>query len=906
MISTLDVTLSSQVLPVRIILAAIIALIGLAVSETNAADLRQVDLLIVAGQSNAVGADTDPGEMLINEADQHIMFWWKCGDPPPDKHDSMSGGKWTHLQAQPLGNPKKPRQGRQYGNFAHPDGGFGPEINFARILYARENKPLAVIKVAFSGTGLRRDWNHTDPGEGGACYRSLISETRAAIEAAKKNGIELRPRAFGWVQGESDANANDSVIYARNLDAMLTAIRKELEAPKLAALIAVNTRFLEGRNQFMPAIIGQQKLAASFDPRWEYVDTSAATIANQVHYDSAGTLEVGRLFAESLLKIEKRTRPEQRHLTIVTLGDSITKGVRSGVGSNQTFASLIEQQLAANGQSVDVINVGIGGERTDQALQRFGRVLRHQPDIVTIMYGTNDSYVDKGKSVSRISVDDYRKNLNEIVARLLRRGIQPVLMTEPRWSDKAGRNGIGENPNIKLEPFVQACRDVAQEWRVPLVDHFAVWTAARDSGTDLHSWTTDGCHPNPDGHVELTDTMLPVIKATIGSELTSRKKILSGDPVKVVCFGDSVTGVYYHSGSRRAYTNMLGIALERVSGNANVEMINAGISGHTTVNALARIDRDVLAHKPDLVTVMFGLNDMTRVSLDDYKTNLKTIVEKCRAVGAEVVLATPNNVINTSSRPTNKLVTYCDVVRKVGRELGIPICDTYQQLDGTRAEDSFDWRLLMSDPIHPNMAGHKSIAERLAQTITGSKVSLDNVPPLQPALQRTLARIKDNKPVRVLAMPPYDSMIEAALKQTSDRIEVEVTSWSVDGLSLAEIEQAAKARVRSMKPDLVLIAVPDSATAESDAAFASSYAWIMNWSLNFGPSTWDCVVIHPSVNDSEAKPGARDDLIRRLVAAQDLVLIHRKSGDSKKPEALIETWLTGAFADLSVEEQQKR
>lgn len=888
----------------RLFLSAILALavFGFSVSETDAADLKQVDLLIVAGQSNAVGADTNPNEMLTSEADQHIMFWWKCGDPPPDRHDSTSGGKWTHLQAQPLGNPKKPRQGRQYGNFAHPDGGFGPEINLARTLYARENKPLAVIKVAFSGTGLRRDWDHTDPGEAGACYRSLISETRAAIEAAKQNGIELRPRAFGWVQGESDANAKDSVIYARNLDAMLTAIRKELNAPKLAALIAVNTRFLEGRNQFMPAIIEQQKLAASFDPRWEYVDTSAATIANQVHYDSAGTLEVGRLFAESLLRIEKSTQPERRHLTIVTLGDSITKGVRSGVANDQTFASLIEKQLAANGRSVDVINVGIGGERTDQALQRFDRVLRHRPDIVTIMYGTNDSYVDKGKSASRISVDDYRKNLNEIVARLLSQRIQPVLMTEPRWSDKARKNGIGENPNIKLEPFVQACRDVASEWRVPLVDHFADWTTARDSGTDLHDWTTDGCHPNPAGHVKLADAMLPAIRTTIGSELTTRKKLLSGDPVKVVCFGDSVTGVYYHSGSRRAYTDMLGIAFRRVSGSANVEMINAGISGHTTVNALSRIDRDVLAHKPDLVTVMFGLNDMTRVSLKDYRANLKTIVEKCRAVGAEVVLATPNNVINTSSRPTDKLIKYCDIVREVGRELGISICDTYQQLNGVRAEDPFGWRLLMSDSIHPNMAGHKSIAERLAQAITGSKVSLANVPPLQPALQRTLARIKDNKPVRVLAMAPYDSLIESALKQTSDKIEVEVTSWSVDGLSLAQIEQAAKARVRSMKPDLVLIAVPDSATAESDETFAGSYAWIMNWSLNFGPPTWDCVVIHPSVNDSAAKPGPRDDLIRRLVAAQNLVLVDRKPGDTKKPAELIETWLTDALAGLRVAE----
>ncbi|MDA1165227.1 MAG: GDSL-type esterase/lipase family protein [Planctomycetota bacterium] len=875
----------------RLIIAAIVALNFVSISGTDAADLKQVDLLIVAGQSNAVGADTDPGEMLTNEADQKIMFWWKCGDPPPDEHDSMSGGKWTYLQAQPDGNPITPRQGRQYGNFAHPNGGFGPEIGFARTLYASENKPLAVVKVAFSGTGLRQDWDHADPGDGGVCYRSLITETRAAIEAAKQDGIDLRPRAFGWVQGESDANAKDSVIYARNLNAMLTEIRKDLSAPKLAALIAVNTKFLAGRNTFMAAIIEQQKTAASFDARWEYVDTSAATIANQVHYDSKGTLEVGRLFAESLLKIEKHTQPEQRHLTIVALGDSITKGVRSGVTVEQTYASVVEEKLTADGRSVRVINVGIGGERTDQALTRLDQLLSHKPDIVTVMYGTNDSYVDRGKTASRITVDQYRANLKKIVVELLRRGIQPVLMTEPRWSDKAASNGIGENPNVKLEPFVAACRETAKEWRLPLVDHFADWTTARESGTDLHGWTTDGCHPNPDGHAKIAETLLPVLAQAIGPELKTRTKLLAGEPVTVVCFGDSVTGVYYHTGSRRAYTDMLGIALQRVSGSQNLRMVNAGISGNTTVNALSRIDRDVLEHKPDLVTIMFGLNDMTRVPLDDYRANLKAIVEKCRAIGAEVVLATPNNVINSSGRPTDKLITYCDAVREVGQELDVPVCDSYQRLDAVRTNDAFDWRLLMSDAIHPNMDGHQRIAEQLAQTITGLRVSLSNVQPAEPAIQRTLARLKDKQPIRVLAMPPYDSLIEPALKSIFPTASVEVTVWPNEGLSVAKFQQDASSRVRAMKPDLVLIAVPRTATADSDEAFADSYAWVMNWSLNFGSPTWDCVVIHPSVAEPTTETHPRDELVRRLVAAQDLNLIDRPTGNTTEPAEILREWI---------------
>ena len=79
---------------------------------------------------------------------------------------------------------------------------------------------------------------------------------------------------------------------------------------------------------------------------------------------------------------------------------------------------------------------------------------------------------------------------------------------------------------------------------------------------------------------------------------------LSGnEPVRIVCFGDSVTGLYYHTGGRRSYTDLLKIALRRLCPRAEVTAINAGISGHTTRDALKRIDADVLAKEPTLVTV---------------------------------------------------------------------------------------------------------------------------------------------------------------------------------------------------------------------------------------------------------------------------------------------------------------
>src|SRR5437764_889189 len=104
----------------------------------------------------------------------------------------------------------------------------------------------------------------------------------------------------------------------------------------------------------------------------------------------------------SLLTLITPLRAQQNTggtLRIITLGDSITKGVRPGVTAEQTFASLMQRQLRAQGIAVEVENVGIGGERTDMALQRLEKdVIAKKPDVVTIMYGTNDSYVDKDKT----------------------------------------------------------------------------------------------------------------------------------------------------------------------------------------------------------------------------------------------------------------------------------------------------------------------------------------------------------------------------------------------------------------------------------------------------------------------------------------------------------------------------
>ncbi|NNE00760.1 MAG: hypothetical protein HKN47_25875 [Pirellulaceae bacterium] len=272
----------------------------------SAAD-QPIDVFLVAGQSNAVGADAPPSQMPNDAIDDSILFRWRCGDPPPDEHDSISNG-WQKLRAQPLGDPITPRRDRQYGNFAQPDGGFGPEIGFARAIALQQSTPIAVVKVAFSGTHIAGDWNPnakatdaaTEHDSRGACYRELVQQSRRAIADLKDQHYDPTLVAMVWVQGESDATAQRVDDYQHNLGRMIQTLRSDLKAPELIALLGVNTRFGGGKNQYMPAIIAAQQAYGQSDPLACYVDTAGATIANHAHYDAAGTIDVGQRFAKAL------------------------------------------------------------------------------------------------------------------------------------------------------------------------------------------------------------------------------------------------------------------------------------------------------------------------------------------------------------------------------------------------------------------------------------------------------------------------------------------------------------------------------------------------------------------------------------------------------------------------------
>lgn len=395
----------------------------------------------------------------------------------------------------------------------------------------------------------------------------------------------------------------------------------------------------------------------------------------------------------------------------------------------------------------------------------------------------------------------------------------------------------------------------------------------------------------------------PVAGGDTPPGLHAVRQLAAGQPVRIVCFGDSITGLYYHTGNRRAWCDWVGVALNQIYPDARVEMINAGISGHTTVRGLERMERDVLSKHPQLILVMFGMNDVARVPAETYRANLREIVARGRAAGAELVLMTPNYVsAGDALRPVVKVADYAQIAREVGRELNVPVTDTYRAFQSVQLTDQRAWLRIMSDTIHPNARGHRLLAQEVVWTMTGRRVVLPDLPTLPPGLSHVAARLRARQPVRIVAMKPYDQLIAPALRRAFPDARIEVIAWDAAGRSVAEIEQQAKTFgwphygefPQEPKPDLSVVAIPAGALAANDAQFFHSYQWVVNYAMSYDPKGGDCLVVLPSVAQPELDAAERtaENLALEVVGGQDVPGLHRLPGDATPTAELFERWIS--------------
>jgi len=165
----------------------------------------------------------------------------------------------------------------------------------------------------------------------------------------------------------------------------------------------------------------------------------------------------------------------------------------------------------------------------------------------------------------------------------------------------------------------------------------------------------------------------------------------------VLALGDSLTAGAGVS-PEQAWPDLL-------AGRTGWTVVNGGVNGNTSADALKRLPALLEEHKPVLVLVTLGGNDMLRrVAQQETAANLGKILERIKAHGAQaVLLATPqpsaiSAVFQNLSPP--------EFYQQVAEQHRVPL------IEDAIPEVLSDPQL-KGDPLHPNAAGHALLAEKI-------------------------------------------------------------------------------------------------------------------------------------------------------------------------------------------------
>lgn len=163
----------------------------------------------------------------------------------------------------------------------------------------------------------------------------------------------------------------------------------------------------------------------------------------------------------------------------------------------------------------------------------------------------------------------------------------------------------------------------------------------------------------------------------------------------IICFGDSIT-FGYGVNPGEDYPS----ALAKITA---LPVINTGIDGDTTTEALKRMDADVLRREPLLVIIEFGGNDFLRkVPKEITVNNIKEMLDRIQAGGAMAA------IVDISAGML--LEQYRPAFYNIAREKGAIFIPGI--LSGIITNPH-----LKSDYLHPNSAGYKVIAQRVYRAI---------------------------------------------------------------------------------------------------------------------------------------------------------------------------------------------
>jgi len=203
---------------------------------------------------------------------------------------------------------------------------------------------------------------------------------------------------------------------------------------------------------------------------------------------------------------------------------------------------------------------------------------------------------------------------------------------------------------------------------------------------------------------------------------------------RVVALGESVTWGYSASEKRQCWVNLVVAMLEEYQG-SKIALINQGVGSNVLTaecpayefsakpSALERVDKELIAHKPDLVFLSYGLNDARGGTAPEvFRRAYQELIDRIRGVLDPVIVVLNSYYMHESlykqcehwqESSYEVSEVYNLVIEQLARANGLILADVYS------AQVGVDW-LVDEDHCHPNDLGHRVIANRVFEAIVRS------------------------------------------------------------------------------------------------------------------------------------------------------------------------------------------
>jgi lysophospholipase L1-like esterase len=193
----------------------------------------------------------------------------------------------------------------------------------------------------------------------------------------------------------------------------------------------------------------------------------------------------------------------------------------------------------------------------------------------------------------------------------------------------------------------------------------------------------------------------------------------------IVFIGDSITD----AGRRERAYRPLGYGYVHFAANQlfakypelDLKIINKGISGHTIRDLDGRWKRDCLAHKPDILSVLIGINDVWRQHADmldeavfpnEYKSTYERLLTQAREnSNCQLVLMEPFMFCNDVANPMfSSLQEFINIVHNLAEQFDAVLVPLQEAInDKIKQVPPHKWS---GDMVHPDLWAHAWIAQR--------------------------------------------------------------------------------------------------------------------------------------------------------------------------------------------------